>query len=122
VLSTLRPDGTIHAVPVGFTFDPETRLVRVIASRQTRKVHNVLAGSPAVICQVEGRRWLTLEGSAWVREEPQAVALAVERYARRYRPPRPNPARVALEIAVERVMGWIGFELPGFTRNPEGQT
>ena len=30
-LTTLRPDGTPHVVAVGFTWDPEAQLIRVIA-------------------------------------------------------------------------------------------
>jgi hypothetical protein len=57
------------------------------------------------LCQVDGRRWLTLEGSAVVRDDPASVAEAVERYARRYRQPRENPARVVVEITVDRILG-----------------
>jgi hypothetical protein len=57
------------------------------------------------VCQVEGRRWLTLEGAAVVRDQPDAVAEAERRYAERYRPPRANPARVVIEIAVDRILG-----------------
>ena len=57
------------------------------------------------VCQVDGRRWLTLEGTAVVRDDAASVADAVERYARRYRQPRENPARVVIEISVDRVLG-----------------
>ena len=57
------------------------------------------------VCQVDGRRWTTLEGTATLREDPDSVADAVQRYAARYRQPRVNPARVVLEIAVDRVLG-----------------
>jgi hypothetical protein len=40
-----------------------------------------------------------------VREDAAAVADAEARYARRYRTPRVNPARVVLEISVDRVLG-----------------
>jgi hypothetical protein len=57
------------------------------------------------VCQVEGRRWTTLEGTAVVRDDPGSVADAVVRYAVRYRQPRENPARVVLEISVDRILG-----------------
>jgi hypothetical protein len=57
------------------------------------------------VCQVDGRRWATLEGTAVVREDAGAVADAEARYAQRYRVPRVNPARVVLEISVDRVLG-----------------
>ena len=104
-LTTLRPDGTPHVTPVGFTWDAATATARVICSRGSRKARNAGAGGPAVLCQFEGRRWLALEGAALVRTDAAAVADAERRYAARYRPPRPNPERVAIEIAVHRVLG-----------------
>ncbi|MGY1706334.1 pyridoxamine 5'-phosphate oxidase family protein [Geodermatophilus sp. SYSU D00697] len=105
-LTTLRPDGTPHVVPVGVTYDPTTRTARVITSGTSAKARHVRAGRCRVaVCQVDGRRWVTLEGTAVVRDDPASVTDAEERYARRYRQPRENPARVVLEISVDRVLG-----------------
>ncbi|MGW0779950.1 pyridoxamine 5'-phosphate oxidase family protein [Streptomyces sp. NPDC002913] len=109
-LTTLRPDGTPHVVPVGVTYDPETRTARVITDKNSRKVAHVLAAGPdgarVAVCQMQGRRWATLEGRAVVRAEPGEVADAVRRYAERYeRTPRHNPDRVVIEIAVDRALG-----------------
>ncbi|TFV81388.1 PPOX class F420-dependent oxidoreductase [Blastococcus sp. CT_GayMR16] len=105
-LTTLRPDGTPHVVPVGVTYDAATRTARVITSGSSAKVRHIREGQPLVaVCQVDGRRWVTLEGTAVVRDDPAAVADAVERYAGRYRRPRENPARVAIEISVDRILG-----------------
>lgn len=106
-LTTLRPDGTPHVVAVGFTFDADAGLARVITFAASRKVKNVLArpGGPAALCQVDGGRWLTLEGSATVSNDPERVAEAVRRYALRYRQPNPREDRVVIEVAVRRVMG-----------------
>jgi F420H(2)-dependent biliverdin reductase len=105
-LTTLRGDGSPHVVPVGVTYDPATRTARVITSGTSAKVRHVRAGQQRVaVCQVDGRRWLTLEGTAVVRDDAAAVADAVERYARRYRQPRVNPLRVVIEISVDRILG-----------------
>jgi PPOX class probable F420-dependent enzyme len=105
-LTTLRRDGSPHVVPVGVTYDPATRTARVITSGTSAKARHVRDGQPRVaVCQVDGRRWITLEGTAVVRDEAAAVADAVEQYARRYRQPRENPARVAIEISVDRILG-----------------
>ena len=105
-LTTLRPDGTPHVVAVGFTWDEEAQLVRVITSGGSRKAAHVRAGSRrAVVAQVDGRRWLSLEGTPTVSDDPGRVAEAVRRYAERYRQPRVNPERVVVEIAVDRVLG-----------------
>jgi len=109
-LTTLRPDGTPHVVPVGVTYDPEAGLARVITSKDTRKAANVLAAGPdgarVAVCQVDRARWATLEGRATVRTEPDIVADAVRRYTERYgRTPSPNPNRVVIEIALDRALG-----------------
>lgn len=104
-LVTLRHDGSPHVVPVGGTLDADAGLARVICSRGSQKARNVRATGLAVVSQVDGRRWSTLEGTAVVRDEPDAVAEAVRRYALRYRQPRVNPERVAIEITVRRLLG-----------------
>jgi PPOX class probable F420-dependent enzyme len=108
-LSTVRRDGTPHAVPVGVTLDAEAGLARVITSGDSHKARQVMAagsaGAAVAICQVDGRRWSTLEGRAVVKADPESVADAERRYAERYRVPRVNPRRVVLEIAISRVLG-----------------
>ena len=105
-LTTLRPDGTPHVVAVGFTWDPDAGLARVITNRASRKVAHVRAGSArAVVAQVDGPRWLSLEGVPVVSDDAERVAEAVRRYAGRYRQPARNPERVVIEIAVDRVLG-----------------
>ena len=105
-LTTLRADGSPHVVPVGVTWDAATGTARVITSGTSAKARHVRDGRTRVaVCQVDGRRWLTLEGTAVVRDDDAAVRDAEERYAVRYRRPRENPARVVLEISVDRVLG-----------------
>lgn len=106
-LTTLRPDGSPHVVAIGFTYDEAAGLVRVITFAPSRKARNLVAapGSRAAVCQVDGGRWLTLEGPAVVTSDPDRVAEAVRRYAARYRQPGEREDRVAVEIAVDRVLG-----------------
>lgn len=108
-LTTLRPDGTPHVVPVGVTLDAEAGVARVITRRHSRKERNIRAageaGARVAVCQIDGRRWATLEGVAVVRDDPATVADAERRYAERYRPPSPNPDRVVLEIRITRTLG-----------------
>lgn len=108
-LSTHRADGTIHVAPVGFTYDPERQLARIITRAGSRKVANVDAhpGTRVAICQVDGGRWLTLEGPAEVTSSGDRVAEAVERYSHRYRQPGERDDRVAIEITVQRMMGRV---------------
>lgn len=111
-LSTLRADGTPHVVAVGFTWDPEAGIARIITNDGSVKVRNVRRSGYAAVSQVDGPRWLTLEGPATVLDDPESVADAVERYAGRYRQPRENPTRVVIAIQVERVLASSVFK-PG---------
>lgn len=110
-LTTLRPDGTPHVAAVGFTWDGDAGLARVITDGGSRKARNAAAGAGdpargrAVVAQVDGVRWLALEGPVEVSADPARVAAAERRYAERYRRPRENPTRVVLEIRVDRVLG-----------------
>jgi PPOX class probable F420-dependent enzyme len=104
-LTTLRADGSPHVVAVGATLDAPAGIARVITRRGSVKVRNVRASGRAAICQVDGRRWSTVEGTAVVLEDEESVADAVERYARRYRQPQPNPERVVIELTITRKLG-----------------
>ncbi len=104
-LTTLRADGSPHVVPVGFTWDGDGCVVRVITSGSSTKARNAARGGRAAVSQFEGRRWLTLEGVARVLTEKGEVVEAERRYAERYRVPRENPSRVVVVIDVDRVMG-----------------
>lgn len=104
-LSTLRADGSLHVAPVGFGYDVEARIARIICQPTSQKVHNLRDGGRAAVCQVDGGRWLTLEGDAHVVTDPDGVAAAVAAYTARYQEPRERPERVAIEIHVDRIMG-----------------
>ena len=105
MLTTLRADNTPHVVAVGFTFDPKTHIARVITSGGSQQAVNAERGGVAVLSQVDGARWLSLEGPAGVNSEVDAVRDAELRYAQRYRTPRVNPRRVVIEVQIERVLG-----------------
>jgi F420H(2)-dependent biliverdin reductase len=108
-VTTVRPDGTPHVVPMGVVLDPGADTAWAITSGQSRKARNIRAagpdGAPLAACQVEGRRWSTVEGRAVLLDDPDAVGEAEQRYAARYKVPRVNPQRVAVRIAVTRVLG-----------------
>jgi PPOX class probable F420-dependent enzyme len=104
-LTTLRADGSPHVVAVGFTYDPQRRLARVITFGPSQKARNAARGGRAVVCQVDGGRWLALEGTVRLVDEADAVGEAVRRYTERYREPKQRPDRVAIEIQVDRILG-----------------
>ena len=104
-LTTLRADGSPHVVPVGFGYDVEARIVRIISFAGSQKVVNALRGGRAAVSQVDGGRWLTLEGTVTATDDPERVAAAVAAYAARYREPSERADRVAIEITVDRILG-----------------
>ncbi len=79
----------------------------MISFAPSRKARNLAAspGARAAVCQVDGGRWLTLEGAATVTDDPERVAEGVRRYAERYRQPGERDDRVVIEITVDRILG-----------------
>ncbi|CAB4550488.1 MAG: TIGR03618 family F420-dependent PPOX class oxidoreductase [Actinobacteria bacterium] len=104
-LTTFRTDGSPHVVPVGFSYDHKEQVVRIITFASSAKYKNALRGGRAVVSQVDGGRWLTLEGTVSGTADTHRVAAAVAGYAARYRTPGERDDRVAVEIAVDRIMG-----------------
>ena len=104
-LTTMRADGSPHVVPVGFSFDEEAGVVRIITFASSSKYRNALRGGRAAVSQVDGGRWVTLEGTVSGTDDPVRVEAAVRGYAARYREPGERADRVAVEIAIDRVMG-----------------
>lgn len=116
-VTTLRPDGTPHVVPMGVVLDLEADEAWAITSGRSFKARNLRAtdragsadpsasGAPIAVCQVDGRSWSTVEGRAVVLADAASVSEAERRYAARYKTPRENPERVAIRIAITRVLG-----------------
>ena len=112
-LSTVRPSGVPHVVPVAFTWDAERGRARITTRSTSVKARRVARGGPdggpipAALCQVDGRRWLTLEGTVTLSTDPAEIAEAVERYADRYRVRGEQPLRGVLHVQVDRVLGTV---------------
>jgi PPOX class probable F420-dependent enzyme len=116
-LTTTRADGSLHVVPVGFTFDSATSTARVITSGGSVKARNAdRPGSHAALCQVDRARWLTLQGPVRVERDTADVTDAERRYAERYRQPRVNPQRVVLVMEVQSVIGSVDPQSPSVRR------
>jgi PPOX class probable F420-dependent enzyme len=108
-LTTLRADLSPHVVAVGFSYDTDAHVARVITWATSQKAMNAgrmeRAGQRAAVCQVDGGRWLSLEGPVRLVTDPQGVRAGVDGYAARYQPPKERDDRVVIEIAVDRVLG-----------------
>ena len=105
ILVTLRSDGSPHAVPVGFAYDDADHIVRIISADGGQKVRNAERGGRVSVSQVDGGRWVTLEGVSVVRRDRESVTAAERAYAARYQEPRLRDDRVAIEIVVDRILG-----------------
>ncbi len=106
ILTLVRPDGRPHSTPIGFMWDEEAEVVKIITwsgSLKTRLLEKGnLVGS---IAQVDGGRWVTFEGSCSVSADPEVCKDAVERYARRYSPPKDRGAdRRVITMTVSRIL------------------
>ena len=73
MLTTLRSDNSPHVVAVGFTFDPKTHIARVITTGGSQKALNAAQRGVAVLSQVDGARWLSLEGKSTVSHDTDDV-------------------------------------------------
>ena len=108
-LTLVRAHGRPHVTPVGFTWDAEAGLARVITwngSVKAKLLDAAPAGLRAAVCQVDGGRWATMEGLAVVTADPDRCAEGVRRDAERYSEPKNRgPDRRVIEISVDRLLG-----------------
>ena len=84
-------------------------MVRVITWAASQKAKNAArmqaAGQRGAVCQVDGGRWLSLEGPVRLVTDPDGVRAGVDGYAARYRQPAERDDRVVIEIDVDRILG-----------------
>ncbi|HUP75056.1 MAG TPA: pyridoxamine 5'-phosphate oxidase family protein [Acidimicrobiales bacterium] len=106
-LTTQRADGSPHVVPVGFSYDASTQRVRIITGPGSQKARNAERGGVGLVCQVDGGRWLTLEGRCELRTDDESVAECACRYEARYGHPPRRPGWASLEIVVTRCFGRV---------------
>ena len=105
MLTTTRLDGSLHMVAVGFTYDPAERIARIITWAAAQKARNAARGGRATVGQVDGPRWLSLEGPVRLVTEGPGIERGVSAYRDRYRQPKERLDRVVIEIAVQRMLG-----------------
>ncbi len=108
-LTLVTPEGRPHVTPVGFTWDENQKLVRVITWAGSMKSKILTrADTPlrAAVSQVDGGRWITLEGKAIVTDDMERCLEGTRRYAQRYSEPKDRgDDRRVIELSVERIMG-----------------
>ncbi len=108
-LTTSRVDGSPHVVAVGFSYDAAAKVARVITWASSQKAVNAgrmeAAGQRAAVCQVDGGRWLSLEGPVRLVTDTDGVQPGVDGYAERYQQPKDRDDRAVIEIDVDRILG-----------------
>ena len=108
-LTIVTPSGRPHVTPIGFTWDEQENLVRIITwagSTKAKILQRSLSPLRAAVCQVDGGRWITFEGDATVTADPQRCSEGTKRYAKRYSPPKDRGEdRRVIEIRVDRLLG-----------------
>jgi F420H(2)-dependent biliverdin reductase len=111
-LTTTRPDGRLHAALVGFTYVPETAEAFLILRGTGVKQANLRAAdgpSPVVICQVDGGKWVSLEGTLTVHDTDEMRSTALAHYRQRYGDGvAADPTRLAGVLQVTRMYGFVG--------------
>ncbi len=114
-LGTVDAKGRPHAASVGYTYDHEARLVRIVTMPGSQKVRNIERTGYANLNQITGMMWLQVQGPTAVKSDPESLAAAYEAFAARYGRHHEGDVLIAVELRVERCLGphngWgrIGF-------------
>ena len=106
ILTLVRSDGRPHSTPVGFMWDDEEKIVRIITWSGSLKARILekenLIGT---ISQVDGGRWVTFEGTCSVTDDPEICTDAISRYAGRYSPPKDRGSdRRTITMVVSKIL------------------
>ena len=106
ILTLVRPDGRPHSTPVGFMWNDEEKIARIITWSGSLKARLLekenLIGT---ISQVDGGRWATFEGTCSVTNDSGICADAVARYAVRYSPPKDRGSdRRTISMVVSKIL------------------
>jgi hypothetical protein len=105
-LTTLRPDGSPHVVPVGFTYDAATRTARVITNGTAARRATCAAGHQRRCARSTGGAG-DARGSGAGRARLRRGGRGCARVREALPQPRENPQRVVVEIVVERMLGLV---------------
>ena len=111
ILTLVRKDGRPHSTPVGFMWDDEKKVVRIITwsgSLKTRLLEKeTLLGT---ISQVDGGRWVTFEGICSSTGDSEICSDAVELYSLRYSQPKDRgDERRTITMTVNRILSSAGL-------------
>jgi PPOX class probable F420-dependent enzyme len=121
IISTTRPDGRPHAMPVWYCWS-DARFY-FITVRTTQKARN-LAGTPWVVAHVgDGDDVLMLEGPVERVSDPEELRRIDDAYQRKYVDPVSgarasifdNPADDLYRVEVQRVVTWMYGTVAGWT-------
>lgn len=103
-VTTVLADGGLHVTPMGIVLDADAGTAWGITSSASVEARNLRERPEIGACQLDGRWWSSLMGTAEVSDDPLVISEAEARYAAHYRTPVPDPDRVAVRITIERVL------------------
>ena len=111
ILTLVRKDGRPHSTPVGFMWDDEKKVIKIITwsgSLKTRLLEE--ASLVGTISQVDGGRWVTFEGSCSTTSDFEICSDAVKRYSLRYSQPKDRgDERRTITMIVNRILSSAGL-------------
>jgi general stress protein 26 len=104
-LSSIDVKGSLHTAVVGFHFNKDEKIIRIISNKDSQKVKNIQKNNQLSLCQVSGNKWISFFGTGIIHTTQQKVKEATNAYASRYQEPGDSTERIAIEIKIEKMLG-----------------
>ena len=104
-LNSIDKTNNLHTAVVGFHFDKNKKIIRIISQKKSIKVKNIIQNNNVSLSQIRDNKWLSFIGTATIKYDQESIKLASDAYTLRYEKPSENPDRIAIEISVKKILG-----------------
>ncbi len=104
-LNSIDKTNNLHTAVVGFHFDKNKKIIRIISQKKSIKVKNIIQNNNVSLSQIRDNKWLSFIGTAIIKYDQESIKLATDAYTLRYEKPSENPDRIAIEISVKKILG-----------------
>ena len=104
-LNSIDKTNNLHTAVVGFHFDKNKKIIRIISQKKSIKVKNIIQNNNVALSQIRDNKWLSFIGTATIKYDQESIKLATNAYTLRYEKPSENPDRIAIEISVKKILG-----------------
>ena len=104
-LNSIDETNNLHTAVVGFHFDKNKKIIRIISQKKSIKVKNIIQNNNVSLSQIRDNKWLSFIGTATIKYDQESIKLATDAYTLRYEKPSENPDRIAIEISVKKILG-----------------